>query len=173
MAVSKIIKGYIALNEDNDIKFTCEPVSSALRRSGLRTNYQRTCQKALYGAKCGVPQASFTINKIAQAVASPFLTLPSGWNGAVSANKYLNGDIWWVNTAGRTEYRMILRIDSPTVLLLDGDCTSLTSGMTVSMSLACNHLMDDCSILFSNINNFGGQPWIPLKNPFGITNNFI
>lgn len=159
--------------EGDELIFTCEPVSSSLRRSGLRRNYQRGCPHALYGDRCQASRAAFTTALPVQFVASPVVTLPVNWNGSLDTSKYVGGPAWWVDADGRTQYRSILRISTDTAVQLNGDCSTLTTGMTLNVAPGCNHQMSDCTTLFHNINNYGGQPWIPLKNPLGIINNFV
>lgn len=74
--------------------------------------------------------------------------------------------------SGRTERRTILDVQTDNTLLLSGPVRNLSVGATVTISLGCNHKMDDWASLHNNIVNFGGQPYIPLKNPVGIRNNF-
>lgn len=158
--------------EVDDMIFTCEPISSALRRSGLRRNYQYSCPHVLYGSQCRAPQANFTITAVVQAVATPYVTLPPGWASDTDQPHYVNGFVSWQNAAGHTEYRTLLVIQSETVIRLSGDCSSLAEGMTLSLSKGCNHQTSDCLNVFNNIVNYGGCPWIPVKNPFGIVDNF-
>jgi hypothetical protein len=49
---------------------------------------------------------------------------------------------------------------------------------SVSVVLGCNHIAyaedgGDCQPLHDNIVNYGGDRWIPLKNPIGDYNNYF
>lgn len=154
--------------EGNTAKFTGEPVSTSMRRVGLRRNYQLGCPHALYGPDCLASQAAAKNTQTVLEIADRWAKLPSGWFGAIPYVKYGGGLFVWVSAGGLTERRTILRFDlGGTRLLLSGDTSTLGPGMAVDVYLGCNHQMTDCGELHNNIQNFGGQPFIPLKNPIG------
>ena len=163
-----------AINDD-EITLTCEPISTSMMRSGLRRHWQRPCPHAVYSqgdGLCNASQAAFTVSAAVTSVSGPYIALPGGWNGAFAQGNFVNGIVSWTNAAGRTEYRMILTIDNANQICLDSDCPTLSAGMTLHLSLGCDHSTDTCQNVFKNINNFGGCQWIPLVNPIGIVNNF-
>lgn len=149
---------------------TCEPVATSMRRPGLRRNYQYGCPHVLYGTSCRANKAAATSSATVSSVTSNRVTLTSSWASSGLKPKYAGGIISWT-AGGRTEIRTILRVSTDT-LTCSGALSGMSAGMTVSVILGCNRTMDDCGTLHSNINNFGGQPWIPTKNPIGLTNNY-
>jgi len=159
--------------------FTCESVATSMRRNGLKRRYQYGCPYALYSEKCGVVRAAFTVTATVEAINGSRVKLPAGWTSRDTA-KYLDGIFEWTTSDGVAEVRTIKRVESGgTVLVLSYNPTGLTEGASVSVSLGCNHKAGvasqtdgDCGPLFNNIQNFGGQPWIPFKNPIGIVNNY-
>lgn len=155
----------------NEASFTCEPISTSLKRPGLRRNYQYGCPHALYGDKCNASKPAGTVNTTVSGVTGAFITLPASWN-VQPVDKYLNGVIEWQDILGDTNLRSILKIISPTVLLMSGAAPSLEIGQAVSVSLGCARTMDDCLNLHNNIHNYGGQPFIPTKNPLSNQNQF-
>jgi uncharacterized phage protein (TIGR02218 family) len=161
--------------DGNMAHYTCLPVSTSMQRPGLRRHYQYGCPHLLYGqgaGRCNANKAAATITRTVSALFSNAIELPNSWEtDSARKLKYANGMIEWTG-GGRTERRTILDIQSDNRLLLSGPVRNLTVGATVSISLGCNHKMDDCASLHNNIVNFGGQPYIPLKNPVGIRNNF-
>lgn len=163
-----------ALN-DNKCIFSCSPASTGLKRSGLRRNYQFGCPHVLYGPQCKASKVAATITRTVAGVNGSFIQLGAAWDTAPRRPKYVGGLCEWTRADGRVELRSILRNDEPITLLLSGAVNGLTPGMSVKLSLGCNHkagLTDDCIALHNNILNYGGQPWIPLKTPFGLTNNY-
>jgi hypothetical protein len=158
--------------EVNDAIFSCEPISTALRRSGLRRNYQYGCPHVLYGGMCAASKAAATSNFTVQVVSSPYLTLPDNWATTDLQQKYVNGLAEWTDADGHIHIRSILRITSSTEIQLDGDVSTVSPGMAIALSYGCDHQTDDCNTLHNNIANFGGQPWIPFSNPIGVINNF-
>lgn len=166
---------------ENEIILNCEPVSTSLRRTGLRRHYQIGCPHVLYGSQCAASRLAATVSDIAlAAVGGTSVTLPNGWlpsafaNAGKTADKFVGGILEWTysTTAGPvTMKRTILRV-SGNVVQLTGPTTGLVAGSLANMILGCNHQTTDCMAIHGNIVNFGGQPWIPTKNPFGFTNNY-
>lgn len=154
--------------EDSVDSLTCEPLSTAFRRSGLRRCYQYSCPHALYGTQCKASRLAGTSVATVYATTGASVTLDSGWNGSHAVEKYIGGMIEWETAAGK-EVRTILRLTGGgNVLNLSGSTRGLTGGTEVSVILGCEHNMMDCETLHNNIQNYGGQPWIPLSSPIKI-----
>jgi hypothetical protein len=149
---------------------SAEPVSTSLRRSGLRRFYQIPCPHYLYGPDCRASRAAATVTGTVTAVSGYDVTLAPGWN-AHSAEKYRQGEFSWTSAAGETVTRMILKTSGNT-LTLAGALLDLAVGDTVNVTLGCNHQtsptgdgVGDCTNLHNNGQNYGGCKWIPTKNP--------
>jgi hypothetical protein len=146
----------------------------------LRRPYQYGCPLALYSVGpglCNADKASKTLSATVSTVDGATVTLGAGWNGAFSGAKFLGGLFEWVNDDGLTDRRTILRVTGNT-LSLSGIAKDVDPGDTVSVVVGCNHKAyaeqdGDCLPLHDNINNYGGDPWIPLKNPIGDFNNYF
>lgn len=157
-------------------ELTGEPVSTSLRRVGLRRRYQFGCPHALYGPQCRADKPSKTVSSTIAAIAGATVTLAGGWEGAFPADKFAGGLLEWPAPGGSTTRRTILRVTGD-VLSLSGIPNDLAVSDAVDVVLGCNHKAyaeqdGDCLPLFNNINNYGGCLWIPLKNPIGTYNNF-
>ena len=151
----------------------CEPISTALRRAGLRRNYQRMCQHALYGPKCKV-------NKAAHALTTSIIRSE---NGKITVSEPANfslfqgGSVEWVRKIpgqipvrdSRMITNVVLRNGNMEVTTLSPVIGAIV-GDTVTMHHGCNHSLETCGAVFQNAPNFGGMPWIPLDNPAGGTN---
>lgn len=144
---------------------TCEMASTSIKRPGLRRNYQFTCPHVFCGAKCGLNAADWQITATVTALTGAGVTFGSGWNGAVDWQKYMGGLLTFLDDAGITNYRTILRSSDGLTLSLSGPTTGMTVGSDVTLLRACNHQLDQCTDDFSNVLNYGGHPWIPLSNP--------
>ena len=149
--------------EQNEAKFTCEPVSTSLKRNGLRRRYQYGCPHVLYGPSCRANKAAATRTAAATAVAGLSVSLNPGWNGSFAATSFIGGMVEYVTSEG-TQIRTILQAASGGVQLA-GVPRGLEPGMPIDVILGCKHTVDDCRNLHNNILNYGGQPWIPTKNP--------
>lgn len=163
--------------EGNIATLTCEPVSTSMLRTGLRRHYQYGCPHALYMGNatggCRADKAVATETVTVTGITGSLLSLPAGWNGARDKAKFLNGLVEWTNPTGSVIRRSVLKVNAATnVITMGGPIPDLATGASVSVILGCNHQMTDCADLHNNINDFGGQPWIPTKNPYGNTQNF-
>jgi hypothetical protein len=155
--------------EGDECVVSCEPISSSLRRPGLRRHYQLGCPHVLYGDQCRANKAAATTAGVVASISGTYVTLNPGWNGLFSASDFIEGTMEWTVESG-IERRKILSISGNT-LLLSGLIRDLLVGGGVSTVLGCNHQTSHCSGLHNNILNFGGCPWIPTKNPIGYPSN--
>ncbi len=159
--------------EGSEAALNCEPVSTSMKRPGLRMRDQYQCMHALYGPSCRANRAEFTtVGRVQATGQGGFVTLADGWNGAFEETRFNNGIFKWTHE-GRTEQRQILRVNAPlNRLQIEGRVVDLAAGMAVELSLGCSHNLSDCRDVFDNIHNFGGCPYIPKKNPIGFVNQF-
>lgn len=145
-------------------EITCDPVFSAMRRIGLRRLYQRQCPHVLYNASCGVNRETFRTDGTTDAVTGSVVSvpqadlLPDGW--------FAGGYIEWEIAIGIVERRFITDHTAGS-LTLSTLPYGLTGGTAVKVYPGCDHLLTTCSTKFSNVANYGGFPYFPLKNPFG------
>jgi hypothetical protein len=157
--------------EDDMCVLSGDPVSSALRRSGLRRPYSIGCPRIVYNASTGCPasEAAGTVTATLASVAGNKLTFASGWNGAKPFAKFAEGFVYWPNDLGLQERRTILSATA-TEVTLSGLPRDLIAGASVSLVLGCNRTMTDCETLHNVIQSFGGNPFIPVKNPVSSRN---
>jgi hypothetical protein len=161
----------------NEAEYTCEPVSTSLKRKILRRHYMYGCPHVLYGAQCRASKAAATSTKTVLSVSGSWVTLASNWATADRKQKYVGGTVEWIGLGGLKEVRTIQKVEGPdqNQLLLGGEATGMVAGMSIDVILGCNRLgglEEDCLAIHGNIHNFGGFLWIPTKNPIGIKNSF-
>lgn len=170
---------------------TCQALYTSLRRQGLRRNYQYGCPHVLYGPSCRANKvarsypatviSTFTgigVERNAGGVVFPPGVLPDLvlMGGGTLEFTSADGDAMALTIAGAFEiggFTEIFLTRPPPPGLIAGTATNLVAG--------CNHTMSDCNKHIStepldagltNIHNYGGQPWIPTKNPVGQYNAF-
>jgi len=153
--------------EGVEAKLNGEPISTSFRRSGLRRNYQYLCPHVLYGPKCQASKTAATLAVTVFSVNGRQVVL----SGAVPNQAlYAGGMLEWERAGGVDEARTIVEVSTSggnTVLLLTGLATGLIAGMDASAVRGCRHTLPACISDHNNANNFGGCPWIPMKNPIG------
>lgn len=160
--------------DGTEASIACEPISTSLRRPALRRNYQLGCPHMLYEGQCGASKSAGTlVNRAVISVAGNIVVLAAGWKASPHPqDAYLGGMVEWEDATGAIVQRKILRIESGSTFFLSGPATGLTAGMSTSVVVGCNHQRDHCNSVHNNIGNFGGQPYIPTKSPFGFTMNY-
>lgn len=157
----RVVSGSV---KGNETEFTCEPIATSMRRSGLRRNYQYGCPHALYGNQCRAVKGTAKVISSVVSAASYKVTLPNSWFAPFAEANFIGGLAEWTNNvSGEKEIRTILKI-SGTTIDLGGIVRGLTAGDSIDLFKGCSRTMAGCNT-HNNINNFGGQPWIPTKNP--------
>lgn len=143
-----------------------ESVFTSLRRPGLRARYQKTCRHALYGRGCTLDPDDFDVAATATAVDGSVVTVTEA---AAQA------DGWWVGGMLRGPDNVLRWIIGHTGMALtlsrplDSIAEEIAASGTASVTLypGCDHNRETCRVKFNNLDNYGGFPWIPSKNPMG------
>ncbi len=139
-------------------KIRCESIFTGLKRPGLRAHYQTGCRHALYDPGCTANNQNFKLAGTVSAIsgltvnASIFTSRASGW---------LTGG--YLRSAGIS--RMIVGHTNDAVTLA-ATLPGLAVGSSFEAFAGCDRTFSTCNQKFANSANFGGFPWIPIKNPF-------
>lgn len=173
-----------AFGEAGEASITCEPTSTSMRRVGLRRHWQYGCPHWLYGPQCRADRAAATKTLATVSALGSVLIVADGFNTKPLA-KYLGGLASWTSPQGPVVQTItqIAEVGDGTVrVVLGAPIHGLQPGQAVDLAYGCNHTMDDCKNLHvprdeenpagGNIHNYGGQPFIPGKNPIGIVNQY-
>lgn len=152
----------------NKASLSCESTVISLKRPGLKRNWQYGCPYVLYGNMCKAVREDFQKDVLVEDVQNGVPVFAAGWNDPWPAEKFIGGWMRWRSDVG-VEYRTIRAADA-TTMQFNGVLRDIAAGDTVSVVLGCNHQMGDCRDIFNNIQNYGGQPWIPLSNPVKFPN---
>lgn len=157
---------------ENEGEVTCHPIQTALRRPGLRRIYQTACPHVLYGNECGVLKDSFDILATLTGASGLTITSPSfivSINPTFDAAHFVGGLVEF-SQAGLVTKRFITDHDNTTgTLTLNLSFRGIISGDIVTAFPGCDHTVDTCAGKFNIINNYGGFPFIPIKNPMNGT----
>lgn len=156
---------------------SCEPFSTSQRRVGLRRNFQYMCPLMLYQTGLGQCNADLaaatTTTQLVSTVARTMLV-----SGTFPDNTaYLSGgQLRWTLPNGQQEIRTIIAIETVganTQVTLSGIIRDINVGDDVLVIKGCNHSEDHCTNQHANINNYGGDLWIPIATPFGSVSPYI
>jgi len=141
-----------------EAKLTTESVFTLFQRAGLRRVYQVGCPHQLYGDLCRVDPDAFTFSSTVSEASGAVI----GVSGADAfADDYFIGGMLQCGD----DLRMIIGKTGSSITLIDG-IDGLDAGSNVDLWPGCDRTTTTCSGRFSNIENFGGLPFLPNKNPF-------
>ena len=161
------------------VEISAEPASTSMRGPGLRRHFQYGCPFVLYHkTTCKADPDAVKKSATVSAYGKADITLAAGWNELITLAKFRNGYITWTAAGGQTEIRTIIEATA-TAITLTRKLSNITVGTTLTIYPGCNHQVSDCTDLHvelgtgnPNIVNFGGQPYIPVKNPIGLTGQY-
>lgn len=143
-----------------------EPLSGAMRRAGLRRNYQRTCPYALYSVECGADPQALRLDGTANAIAA--LTISVAAAAARENGYFAGGFLEWRVVPGEDVWeRRFITAHVGGDVTIDMPPVGLAIGAQVRLYPGCDHSLSACAAKFGNALNYGGMPFIPTKNPFG------
>lgn len=139
-------------------RILAEPIFTSLKRAGIRGNYQKLCRHALYDTNCTLNNTAF--KDIVQVISLVGFTLTV--NPMSRADGYYTGGYLVLNN---TDMRTI-RDHTGAVLTMMSIMPTLSNGDTIDLFAGCAHTKEICDTKFNNLPNFGGFPYLPVKNPF-------
>lgn len=147
------------------ITLTCEPITTSLKRKGLRASYQINCRHALYHSRgCKVDRTLFDVAGTVSVDNGLTLTITEA--GAHPDGEFTGGII-----VHNSVERLITNHVGTSVTLLSVFDVSLTSE-AVTLFPGCDRSATRCNNKFNNLPNHGGLPGFPRKNPFDGTSSF-
>ncbi|RCX08630.1 DUF2163 domain-containing protein [Extensimonas vulgaris] len=142
---------------DDQARIRCESAQVSLKRIGLRRLYSRKCSHVLYSAACGA--GPITADAFVLEVYGRSVDLDGGVPGGVSGS--LAGG--WLQTPDGARHMIVSDTGSGVELLYS---VALEPGTEVLLTAGCDHSTATCAARFNNLDNYGGFPAIPSKNPF-------
>lgn len=141
------------------------PPLASLQALGLKRSWQKSCPHVVYGAGLGQCNAS-------RAAMQTSATLTTVTGNVVHAAAFAGQDDgWWSGgyiewqVGEATERRFISAHVGDMVILLTPALVAV--GTVVTALPGCDHSLATCDVKFKNSDNYGGQPFIPEKNPMG------
>lgn len=163
-----------------EIKITCNPGFLEMDKLAGSHNYSISCPYQLYSNLCGARRATQNIRVVGflsdgygiLVENTSNLYIPDGAGSFEKGTTIAGGTIEWA-TADGTEIRTIISsrlhsidADGGAIVLLNlSDRVTRMERQIVQFDRGCQRNMRDCKDIHNNLRNFGGQPWIPLKNP--------
>lgn len=159
-------------HEEHEAILTCESSVASLKRSTLRRVYQIPCPHVLYDEAvggCTLAKSTFAVPATADAGSTGVTIVSSTFSGY--ADGYFSGGLVELTLVGRTNRAFVTNHVGDTIttgLPLQG----LYVGGTIIAYPGCDHTTTTCRTKFNNLLNFGGFPFMPVKNPMNGTSVF-
>lgn len=153
-----VINAFV-FNSD-EIKIIARPRTSSLVRTGVRRKYQKLCNHPLYGVGCGVNQESYKVASTIANISTNGLTITSAAFATKADGWFLAGKI----VVGDAE--RLITSHSGSTITINRKMVNVLPGNSFTAYAGCDHTLAICKSKFNNLLNYGGQPWIPNKNPF-------
>ena len=138
-------------------RIRCESAQVSLKRIGLRRLYSRKCSHVLYSSACGASQISasaFALNTNGRNVELDG-GVPAGVSGGVAGG--------WLQTPEGARHMIVSDYGNGVELLYP---VAIEPATSVQLTVGCDHSTSTCESRFGNLDNYGGFPAIPSKNPF-------
>lgn len=146
-----------------EMELNIESIMSSMQRTILTRSYQKNCPHLLYGTACRADPSLYLVNTVASSITGNVVLAPI----SPSNDYYAGGVIAYTGVySGITERRFIVG-NIGGQFTLDRYPYGLLEGQAFTVLPGCKRTMDDCKNKFNNLANYGGQPFIPTKNPVG------
>jgi uncharacterized phage protein (TIGR02218 family) len=147
-------------NDGSSAEVAVRSIETALNRVVPRYTYMAMCNHFLYDAQCQVDPDLFNIIGEVTAVAGRVITV----TGASGSGFDFTGG--YCRPTGENDFRVILEHSGDDLTLLLPFRTDVLGG-DVQVFAGCDHLVKgDCALVFDNVINFGGDPFVPNRNIF-------
>jgi uncharacterized phage protein (TIGR02218 family) len=143
---------------DTELKVVCESIFTKLRSVGIRAKYEHYCRHTLFSTLCGADRGLYTNIGVVDTVTNNTLVISEL---SARANGFFDLGVVEINGVKRA---IETHVGSSIVLLSPFNEDVL--GFTATVTAGCNRTFTVCNTKFSNTINFGGFPYIPVRNPF-------
>jgi len=154
-----IFEGYVSsvVFEGRTCSVELNPNTEQFLREVPRYKYQSLCNHVLYDSECQVNRLDNDQVGLVTGLTGNTVTL-NGFTGSEFTGGYLQD-------ASGTDFRMIIEQDEDVFTMLL-PFSSDVLGTNLTAFKGCAHDVTTCRDKFNNVNNFGGFPFVPTKNPF-------
>lgn len=165
-----VYEGFLAQCEfDGDLlaTITIQPFTNVFKRTGPRFVYASLCNNILYDAGCKVVRGANVHTDIVSGIDPAVRTITVNGLSGMGAD-WANGGFVASPAGGNTDQRLIVAQAGDTVTLLSNFSADVLT-TAVDVFAGCAHDITTCQTKFNNVINFGGYPFVPIKNPFTTT----
>lgn len=147
------------------IVIVASPKTSSLKRTGLMRRYQRSCSHPIYSTRCTLEKPNYKISGTiisvdgTEIIADEFGTTPGSYEDWLAGGIFELAD-------GSNSQMIVLHNKTEKKIIIAHRIRNLEVSDEFYVYAGCNHSGQICKEKFSNKLNYGGQEFIPNKNPF-------
>ena len=155
------------------ITIVVSPKTSSLKRTGLMRRYQRLCGLPIYTTRCGLSKLKYRISGTISNINGTEITAPIFGSTPGSYQDWLTGGIFELTDYSYSQM-IVYHSKSNSKIIIAHRIRSLEVRDEFYACAGCNHAAITCQEKFeTDVNptlgnklNYGGQEFIPDKNPF-------
>jgi len=140
------------------------PLTSSYSKPMPRRTFQNGCNHMLYDGLCGIDKdsSSWKYSGTVLSVVGDVVTVSGAGSFSGLSDFFVSGYMEFGN-----DYRTIVAQSGDALTLMAPFFSPPGVGQTVVCRAGCKgRVTTDCVNKFNNVNNFGGFPFVPKKNPF-------
>lgn len=155
-------RGWVAYCKvvDDEATLSCQSNDIVMSQSGL-VRFSRICRHALYSKWCGAVAADYRLRLVG--VTNPTATTLTHAGLASQADGWWTGGYAELDTGER---RMIVAHSGTTVTINYAFSNALDQSAGIAFYPGCDLTIETCDAKFGRRAAYGGQPSIPLNNPW-------
>lgn len=143
---------------ENSIVIECESIFTSIQRPGLRARFELSCRHTLYGRGCNLLRDAFKVPGSVDSVSGVAVSVSEA---AAQPDGFFTGGMI-VIPGGAARF---ITAHTGASLTLIRPLEGLFAGLDIELYPGCDHLKSTCKNKFDNLDNFGGFPYIPTRNP--------
>ena len=160
----------VSWGDGSQVTLTCQSDLASMKQLTLRRPYQLGCPHPLYGIGCYVNPVNYAITVTSFAANGRIVTAQG--LASYPVNYFAGGYLKYPNALNGITEVFAIRQSAAGVLTLALTPTGIETAATMTAFPGCDHTTSTCANTFDNLDNFGGQPYIPGTNPFAGTQLF-
>jgi len=140
------------------VNIIASPKTNSLKRSGLMRKFQRSCGYPIYSTRCALLKANYLRSGTIISIDG---TKIEATIFGTESNMWFRGGLFEADNQNRT-----ITWHEGNYIRVTHKISSLEVGMSFNAYAGCDHSGSACYNKFNNKINYGGQEFIPNKNPF-------
>jgi len=155
-----VVQSVVFPNDGHSADVAIRSIETALNQNIPRFTFMSMCNHILYDEACGALDTDFDFIDVATSISGDTITITG--LGA-SGIDFVGG---YCRPSGTNDFRMVVEQSGDVLTLLLPFAADPTGGQIQAFA-GCDHtLLGDCALVFDQVANYGGYPFVPSRNIF-------